>query len=139
MRTDRDPDLLLIETMLAPPALDDARSSLEYWQRRRRNLPLYRLSARREAREMATRWQERVRAAEQAQFESSLVGRLLTALGISSLWLQRVRFAKPSIFWLAWAFVPWRLKLVAGGLVAVALILVLGTLTALAVAFDPVA
>jgi hypothetical protein len=136
MRADRDPDLLLIETMSAPPPLDDARSSLEYWQRRRRSLPLYRISARREAREMATRWQERVRAAEQAQFESSLVGRVLTALGISSLWLRRVSFAKPSLFWLAWAFVPRRLKLVAGGLVAAALILVLGVLTALAVAFD---
>jgi hypothetical protein len=139
MRGDRDPDLLLIETMVAPPPLDDARSSLEYWQRRRRSLPLYRISARREAREMETRWQERVRAAEQAKFESSLVGKLLTALGISSLWLQRVRFAKRGVFWLAWGLVPRRLKLVAGGLVAVALILVLGAVTALAVAFDGLA
>lgn len=138
MRADGDPDLLLIETMLAPPPLDDARSSLDYWQRRRRNLPFYRRAARREAREMATRWQERVRAAEQARFESSPVGRLLTALGFSSLWLQRVRFAKPVLFWLTWALVPRSLKLFAGGLVALALIFVLGALIALAVVFDQV-
>jgi hypothetical protein len=139
MRADRDPDLLLIETMLAPPPLDDARSSLDYWQRRRRSLPFYRRAARREAREMATRWQERVRAAEQARFESSPVGRLLTAIGFSSLWLRRVRFAKPGLFWLTWALVPRSLKLFAGGLVAVALIFVLGVLIALAVVFDQVA
>ncbi len=88
---------------------------------------------------MATRWQERVRAAEQARFESSPVGRLLTALGFSSLWLQRVRFAKPVLFWLTWALVPRSLKLFAGGLVALALIFVLGALIALAVVFDQVA
>ena len=69
MHADRDPDLLLVESMLAPPPLDDARRSLEYWQRRQRNLPFYRRAARREAREMATHCEERVRAAEQARFE----------------------------------------------------------------------
>jgi hypothetical protein len=136
MRAGQDPDLLLIEAMLAPPPLDDARSSLEYWQRRRRNLPLYRLSARREAREMATLWVERVQAAERARFESSRVGRLLTALGFSSLWPLRARFAKQGLFWLVWAFVPRRLKYVVGGLVAVALMLMMGAVTALALVFD---
>jgi hypothetical protein len=131
MRAERDPDLLLIETMLAPPPLDEARRSLEYWQRRRRNLPLYRRAARREAKEMATRSEERVRAAEQARFESSLVGRLLTALGLSSIWLTRMRSAEPVLFWLAWAFVTRRMRVVAGGLAAVGLILVVGAVAAL--------
>ena len=90
---ERDADLVLIERMLAPPPLEDARSSLEYWQRRRKALPLYRRSARREAKEMAVRWQERVRAAELARFEASTVGRLFARLGISSVWFSRARLA----------------------------------------------
>jgi hypothetical protein len=131
MRADRDPDLLLVEQMLAPPPLDDARSSLEYWQRRQRNLPFYQRAARREAREMASRWEERVRAAEQAQFEASPAGRVLSALGISSLWLRRVRSAEPVLFWLAWAFVARRTRLVVGRFAAVVLILVVALVVVL--------
>jgi hypothetical protein len=133
MRAARDPDHLLIEAMLAPPPLEDARSSLDYWQRRRRSLPLHRRAARREATEMTAHWQERVHAAEQTRFESSLVGRLLTALGLSSLWLRRVRLGKQELFWLAWAVVPRRLKLFVGVLAAATMIFVLGVLLALAV------
>jgi hypothetical protein len=136
MRAERDPDLLLVERMLAPPPLEEARSSLEYWQRRQRKLPLYRRAARREARDMVTRCEERVRAAEQARFEASPVGRLLTALGISSLWLRRVRSAEGVVFWLAWALVMRKLKVVAGGLAAVGLLLMVGALAALLVVFD---
>jgi hypothetical protein len=139
MRADRDSDLLLVESMLAPPPLDEARSSLEYWQRRRRSLPLYRRAARREAREMEARCEERVRAAEQARFESSPVGSLLTALGISSLWMRRVRSAEGVLFWLAWAFAMRKMKLVAGGLTAVGLLLVVGAGAALLVVFDQLA
>jgi len=131
MRADRDPDLLLIERMLAPPPLEDARSSLEFWQRRRRNLPLYRLAARREAKEMTIRWQETVRAAEQAEFESTPLGRLLAALGISGLWLQRARLAKNAALWLAWTLVVRKMKLVTGGVAAVGLILVFAVVAAL--------
>lgn len=88
---------------------------------------------------MATRCEERVRAAEQARFESSPIGRLLIALGISSLWLRRVRSAEGVLFWVAWAFVMRRMKLVAGGLAAVALILVVGAFAALLVVFDQLA
>lgn len=126
MRANRDPDSLLVERMLAPPPLDEARGSLEYWQQRRRNLPLYRRAARREAREMAARCEERVRAAEQARFESSPLGRLLTALGISNLWMRRMRSAERVFFWLAWAFVTRRMRFVAGGLAAIGLMLVVG-------------
>jgi hypothetical protein len=131
MRAERDPDLLLVERMLAPPPLEDARSSLEYWQRRRKALPLYRRAARREAKEMANRWQERVRAAELALFEASLVGRLLAGLGVSSLWLRRVRFAKQAVVWVAWVVVMRKIKLVVAGLAAVGLIVVVATVAAL--------
>ena len=100
--SERDPDLLLIERMLAPPPLDDARSSHDYWRRRRRKLPLYRLIARREAKEMTIFWEERVRAAEQAEFERTPVGRVLTALGLSGHWFRRAQLAKKVAVWLVW-------------------------------------
>jgi hypothetical protein len=131
MRAERDPDLLLIERMLLPPPLDDARASLEYWRQRRMTLPLYRRAARREAKEMAIRWRERVRAAEQARFESSLMGRLLAGLGVSSLWLRRARFARQALVWVAWVVVMRKVKLVVGGLAAVGLLLVVATVAAL--------
>ena len=59
MRAASDRDLVVIQEMLAPPPVEDARSSLEFWERRRRSLPLYRVSARREAKVMAGRWQVR--------------------------------------------------------------------------------
>jgi hypothetical protein len=133
MRAERDTDLLLVERMLAPPPLEDARSSLEYWKRRRKALPLYRRAARREAKQMAIRWQERVRAAELALFEASLVGRLLAGLGLSSLWLRRVRFAKEALVWASWVVVMRKVKLVVGGLAALGLILVVATVAALVV------
>src|SRR5262245_10297532 len=114
----RDPDLLLIERMLAPPPLEDARSSLQYWQRRRKRLPLYRRAARREAKEMAGRWERRVDAAEQLAFEASTVGRLLATLGLSSPWLRRVRAAKGAMVWLGWIVVTRKLRLVARGFAA---------------------
>ena len=83
---------------------------------------------------MTARWQEQVHAAERARFESSLAGRLLTALGLSSLWLGRMRLGKQGLFWLAWAVVPRRLRLFIGVLVGMAMIFVLGVLLLLAVA-----
>ena len=111
-----DPDLVLVKSMLAPPPLDDARNSLEYWRQRRKTLPLYRRSARREAREMASRWEDRVRAARVARFEASPVGRFLTSFGIPTAWLQRISTAGIVAF--MWAIVPPKLKLVAGAVVA---------------------
>ena len=120
----RDPDLVLIEQMTAPPPLEDARSSLEYWQRRRKALPLYRRSARREAKEMTVRWQARVRAAELARFEASLAGRLLARLGISSIWFQRARTASELLSWVAWAVVLRKLKLVLTSIAAIGILIV---------------
>jgi hypothetical protein len=132
MRAERDHDLVLIERMLAPPPLEDARSSLEYWQRRRKALPLYRRSARREAREMAVRWQERVRAAELARFEASPVGQLLARLGISSIWFQRARTASQLLSWVAWVVVMRKVKLVLGSFAALGILIVVAFIVVLA-------
>jgi hypothetical protein len=129
MHAPRDTDQLLVESMLAPPALDDARRSHEYWQRRQRTLPFYQRRARREAREMAVRWQARVRAAERLRFESTLVGRILAALGLTSLFVPPSRFTKGRVLAFAWAVVPRRIKLVAGGLVLAWLIVVIAAVT----------
>jgi hypothetical protein len=128
-----DPDLVLVESMLAPPPLEDARRSLEYWERRQKSLPLYQRRARREAREMARRWESRVQAAERVRFEATAFGRILAALGLSRLWTQRVRFGKQRVFFVAWALTPRTLKLVAGGLVAAWLLTAVVTVTVLAV------
>jgi hypothetical protein len=128
-----DPDLVLVQAMLAPPPLEDARRSLEYWERRQKSLRLYQRRARREAREMALRWESRVRAAERLRFEATVSGRILAALGLSSLRTQRVRFGKQRLFFLAWALTPRKLKLVAGGLVAAWLLAAVVTVAVLAV------
>jgi len=130
----RDPDTVLVQAMLAPPPLDEARSSLEYWQRRLKALPLYRRAARREAREMAARWQERVQAAEQALFEASLFGRLLAFLGISGLWVRRARFTEWRLLWFSWELVPRKLKVVAGIVAATWLIIALAVVAAIVLA-----
>jgi hypothetical protein len=136
MRADLDPDLLLIESMLAPPALDDARRSLAYWRGRGKTLPVYRRAARREAREMASRWEERVRAAEQARFEASPVGRLVTALGIPWHWLRLLRHGRRVLLVVAWTLVPGKLKLFAGGVAAASLLFVLASVTTLVLVID---
>jgi hypothetical protein len=127
MHHQRDSDLLLIEEMRAPPPLEDARRSLEYWEQRHRGLPLYRRRARREAIEMARRWETRVRAAQQARFDSSPIGRVLAALGIR---LYAWRFTKAGVLSLAWAAVPRPVKLVAGGLAAAWLVVAAGIVAA---------
>src|SRR3954452_16562565 len=124
MRELRDPDLLLVEEMLAPPPLEDARRSLEYWQQRRQALPLYRRRDRREAVEMASRWEARVREAQQARFDASPIGKVLAAFGVR-LHAWQV-FTKPGPPSLAWGAVPRPEKLVAGGLAAAWLLVAAG-------------
>jgi hypothetical protein len=127
-----DPVLVLVQSMLAPPPLEDARRSLEYWERRQKTLPLYQRRARREAREMALRWAERVRAAERVRFEATVFGRILASLGKSGLWAQRLRLRNRLLF-VALVLTPRQLKLVAGGLVAAWLLSAVATVTVLAV------
>ena len=134
MATTKDRDQLLIERMLAPPPLEDARSSHDYWRRRRKTLPLYRRAARREAKEMTVFWEERVRAAEQAEFEASPVGRVLAWLGVSGYWIQRAHFARKAVVWVAWTLVFRKLKLVAGGIAAVGLLFVIAVVALLVLA-----
>ncbi len=57
--------------------LDDARESLAYWETRARHLPRRSIRRRREAREMALRWNARVADAERALYGRGAVGTLL--------------------------------------------------------------
>ena len=57
--------------------LEDARESLAYWESRARTLPRHSLRRRREAREMASRWQGRVAEAERLVYGRGLLGALL--------------------------------------------------------------
>jgi len=134
MRDRPDPDLVLIERMLAPPPLEDARRSLEYWRRRQRTLPVYKRRARQEAREMALRWDERVREAERLQFDSTVLGRILKAVGVSSFYRRTVPNTRWRLVRLGWALVPRNLKLVAGGLIAAWLFVLLGVVALAALA-----
>ena len=61
--------------------LADARESLAYWESRAERLPRYAIRGRREARDMAARWRDRVDAAERAAYGAGLVGTLLFVLG----------------------------------------------------------
>jgi hypothetical protein len=126
MRARPDPDLLLVERMLAPPPLDDARRSLEYWRRRQKTLPVYKRRARQEAREMALRWNERVRAAERLQFDTTVLGRILKTVGLSSLYRRNVPNTKWRLVRLGWLLMPRNLKFVAGGVIGAWLIVLLG-------------
>lgn len=130
MHVEQDRDLVLIEELLAPPPLEDARSSLEFWQRRHRSLPLYRFSARREAKVMAGRWQQRVVDAELVRFERTLFGRLLKRFGVSRLWIQRESVGKGLLFDVAWMLVSRRARPRGNG-AAVAFVAVLAVVTAL--------
>jgi hypothetical protein len=135
MRAHHDPDLVLVQEMLAPPPLEDARRSLEYWERRQKSLRLYQRRARREAREMALRWEARVRAAERVRFEATLFGRILGAVGLTALWTQRSALRKQRLLALAWVLTPRLIKLAALGLVGawlLAAVLTVGVLVALA-------
>jgi hypothetical protein len=60
-----------------PVALNDARESLAYWEDRARRLPLHAVRRRREARELARRWQLRVAEAERARYGAGLLGALV--------------------------------------------------------------
>ena len=87
---------------------------------------------------MMDRWRERVRAAEQAQFESSFVGRLLAGLGVSSPGLKRARLAGEVVSWVAWVFVMRRAKLVVRR-VALSALVVVAAVTVLVVALAQLA
>jgi hypothetical protein len=68
----------LAEALRAPrPGADElaeARELLEYWERRARRLPRWAVMRRREARDMARRWRERVQDAERRRYGPGLLG-----------------------------------------------------------------
>jgi len=82
-------DEQLLGRLLAPPALDDGVETLDFWSRRSRRLPWYRLRARREAVLMTVRWEQRVRAALLAQHRVPLEGRVLAAALVARTRLAR--------------------------------------------------
>ena len=69
-------DEQLLGRLLSPPDLHDGVQSLDYWNRRSRRLPWYRMRARREAVRMTVRWEQRVRAALVAQHRAPLDARV---------------------------------------------------------------
>ena len=83
---------------------------------------------------MTIRCQEAMRAAERAAFESTPLGRLFAALGISGLWLERAMLAKKVAVWVAWTLLFRKVKLVAGGIAAVGVLMVVGVVVVLALA-----
>ena len=124
-----DPDLLLIAAMREPPALEQARSSLDFWRHRHSTLPIYRRRARREANEMIGRWQERVLEAERRRYGTGPLGvlRRLIAGDVPPWWLS-----VSGLRGAAWQLVPRRLVVLAGAVVAVWLLLCVLALAAIA-------
>ena len=51
---------------LAPPPIEDAREALDYWRTRQRSLRMWQRAQRREARDMALRWELRLRESRRA-------------------------------------------------------------------------
>ena len=107
----RDTDELLVQEMLAPPPLEQARSSLEFWRGRRQMLPFYQRRERREADEMIRRWRARVGAAERARFGTGLFSQVRRLLAHEPLSLPFAR--ERAFFGFVWSILPRRIALVA--------------------------
>jgi hypothetical protein len=71
--------------------LADAVESLTYWRERAQRLPWYRVAARREARELARRWEARVTRAVLWQRGVPLRARLTAGFVLAGTRLERVR------------------------------------------------
>jgi hypothetical protein len=116
----RRADEVLLEQMLAPPPLEQAHTSLEFWSQRRSRLPIYRRRDRREADEMIRRWRVRLAAAERARFGTGLFGQIRRLLTLEQrswpFWRTRTLVA------LAWRIVPRRAALVALAALGVVLV-----------------
>jgi hypothetical protein len=115
-----DADHLLIEEMLCPPPLEQARNSLEFWRRRRRALPLYRVMARREASEMTRRWHAEVEAAARLRYGTGLTGLVRRLLaGEPVPWKLGIG---PLLVTLALRLVPRRIVIAIAGVALVVLV-----------------
>jgi len=87
-------DEQLLGRLLAPPDLDVGVESLDFWSRRSRRLPWYRLRARREAVRMTVRWEQRVGAALVSQHRVPLEARVFAGALVArtrlARWARRV-------------------------------------------------
>lgn len=110
------PDDQLLARLHAPPDLTDAVESLEYWRARGKRLAWYRIRARREAKLMTARWEQRVRAALLSQRGVPWGSRISAGLLLGRMRLQRIRF---------------RTALLAMGVIATALVILPFALAAL--------
>src|SRR4026207_1537165 len=90
----------------------------------------------RKHREIATRQASRQRhlSDEGALGEFRPARWLLTALTVLALWLVSPTLGKRGLLALAWRFAPRRLRLVAGGVATLALVVLAGSVVALALA-----
>lgn len=90
-------DQQLLRHLVAPPDLEDGVESLDYWRRRRRQLPWYRIRARHEAERMIVRWEQRVGAALVSQHRAPIEARLSAGVLIArtrlSRWTRRAGIA----------------------------------------------
>jgi hypothetical protein len=82
-------DEQLLGRLLAPPDLHDGVESLDFWSRRSRRLPWYRIRARREAVRMTVRWEQRVGAALVSQHHAPLDARFLAGALVARTRLAR--------------------------------------------------
>ena len=82
-------DQQLLDRLQAPPDLSDGTQSLAYWRKRGRQLPWYRMRARREAARMTVRWEQRVRAALITQRRTPIAIRLSAGLLVARTRLRR--------------------------------------------------
>lgn len=89
MNREGSTDQRLLRRLLAPPDLKDGVESLDYWRRRRQELPWYRMRARREAERMIVRWEQRVGAALVSQHRGPIEARLSAAVLIARTRLAR--------------------------------------------------
>ena len=64
---------------------------------------------------------------------------LLTALTVLALWLVSPTLGKRGVLALVWQFAPRRLRLIAGGVAALALVVLVGSVAALALALTQLA
>ncbi len=82
-------DEQLLGRLLAPPDLDDGVESLDFWRRRRQQLPWYRIRARREAMRMMVRWEQLVGAAIVSQHRAPLEARFSAGVLVARTRLGR--------------------------------------------------
>jgi len=64
---------------------------------------------------------------------------LVAAIALLSFWLVRPHFGKRALVAFAWRFSPRRLKLIMGGVAALALVVLAGSLAALVLVLDQLA